>query len=67
MCDMDWIHLAKDRDRWRVVIRAMNLRLPGTGGFARGAQWTFVGSHRTEEAWTSRVNETANLNCKFNL
>jgi hypothetical protein len=27
--DMDWIHLAQDRDRWRaVVITVMNLRIP---------------------------------------
>jgi hypothetical protein len=27
--DVEWIHLAKDRDRWRaVVITVMNLRVP---------------------------------------
>ena len=28
-CGMDWIDLAKDRDRWRTVVNAvMNLRVP---------------------------------------
>jgi len=26
---MDWIHLARDRDKWRAVVNtAMNLRVP---------------------------------------
>jgi hypothetical protein len=31
--DMDWIHLAEDRDRWRVLVNAvMNLRIPESAG-----------------------------------
>jgi len=29
--DMDWIHLAHDRDRWRTLVNGvMNLRVPKT-------------------------------------
>jgi hypothetical protein len=31
--DVDWIHWAQDRDRWRVVVNTvMNLRVPQNAG-----------------------------------